>query len=103
MVRIVDWKMSPRACDERCSLATFHRKWGRIGKLRSTTRMAGVLYTDFVEEAADDRLDLGAVAAVGKMRAARHHVQPGAGDRRRHAARQLDRRKAILAAGDDLH
>src|SRR5712692_7089923 len=34
-------KLSPRAVDARCSSATFQRKCGRMGKLRSTMRMGG--------------------------------------------------------------
>src|SRR5882672_4427439 len=32
-------KLSPRAVDARCTSSTFHRKCGRMGKLRSTMRI----------------------------------------------------------------
>src|SRR5690349_20959290 len=85
-VSTVDWKTSPAACDFVSFGSTFQRKCGRIGNERSTMRIASSLYTDVGEKTGDHALHLGTVRAIGEVTAARHHVQPRAGNRLGHAA-----------------
>src|SRR6266545_6096706 len=51
-------KLSPRAVDARCTSSTFQRKWGRMGKLRSTMRMLAVGHQHGHGEAVDDEVAL---------------------------------------------
>src|SRR5438105_15907723 len=66
-------KLSPRAVDARCSSATFQRKCGRMGKLRSTIRTSystpggSVRHEHGHREAVDDEVALLARLDVEKV------------------------------------
>src|SRR5262249_6954888 len=79
---MLDWKFAPVAWLDRSSRATFQRKWGRIGKLRSTMRMRGIVTSP-------PRL-VNRPAPVGSgrgVRSRRSHDVEGAGRARARAAR----------------
>src|SRR5262249_37444871 len=79
---MLDWKFAPVAWPDRSSRATFQRKWGRIGKLRSTMRMRGIVTSP------PRLVNRPAPAGSGRgVRSRRSHDVEGAGRARARAAR----------------